>query len=106
MQEPGFCSVPSSNYMLSPGLDSGTPFLLPGRNLIVFLKYWRLPAIPHSFTLFCGFRGGGEVSPPESGGRSHPLQKNRTFPVIVQGHIEELGPWGWAGVAMPSLPIP
>lgn len=102
--------MPSNNYMLSPGLDSGTPFLLPGRNLIVFLKYCRLPAIFHSFTLSsitgnCGFRGVGEVSPPESGGKSHLLQKNRAFPVIVQGHIEELGLWGWARVAMPSLSL-
>ena len=33
------------------------------------------------------------------------MQKNRAFPVIIQGHREELGPWGWARVAMPSLPI-
>lgn len=46
-----------------------------------------------------------EVSPPESGEKSHPLQKNWAFPVIVQGHIEELGPWAWARVAMPSLPV-
>lgn len=100
--------MPSNNYMLSPGLNSGTPFPLPGRNLIVFLEYCRLPAISHSFTLASITRNcgkGSAVSPPESGGKSHPLQKNRAFPVIVQGHIEELGLWGWARVAMPSLPL-